>query len=42
MEVIYRPGNLSISDPGTIQYNLVLGVTPYTSGPLSFERPLTI
>jgi len=38
MEVIYRPGNLSISDPGTIQYNLVLGGTPYTSGPLGFDQ----
>jgi hypothetical protein len=41
MEVIYRPGSLTISDPGTIQYNLVIGGTPYTSGPLSFDQANT-
>ena len=38
MEVIYRPGALAPGDPGTIQYNLVQGGTPYTSGPLSFDQ----
>jgi hypothetical protein len=38
MEIIYRPGGLMLGDPGLIQYNLVLGGTPYTSGVLSFDK----
>lgn len=37
MEVVYLPNALNSTSPATIEYRLVLGGTPYTSGPLPFD-----
>jgi hypothetical protein len=36
--VVYNPNSLTMADPGTIAYNLTLGGTDYTSGPLDFDE----
>lgn len=38
MEIVYLPNALNSTSPATIQYSLVLGGTPYTSGPLAFDE----
>ena len=34
----YDPNSLSMADPATITYNLTIGATDYTSGPLAFDE----
>jgi PEP-CTERM motif len=36
--VIYDPHSLSMADPATIQYDVKIGATNYTSGPLAFDE----
>jgi hypothetical protein len=36
--MIYDPNSLSAGDPATIVYNLTMGGTDYTSGPLAFDE----
>jgi hypothetical protein len=36
--VVYDPNSLSAADPATIVYNITIGATTYTSGPLSFDE----
>ena len=36
--VVYSPHSLSMADPATIVYNVTLGATDYTSGPLAFDQ----
>jgi hypothetical protein len=38
LEMIYLPNGLSSSSPATIEYKLIYGGTPYTSGPLAFDQ----
>jgi hypothetical protein len=38
LEIIYLPNGLSSSSPATIQYNLNIGSSSYTSGVLSFDQ----
>jgi hypothetical protein len=38
VEIIYNPQLLNAIQPGTITYNLVIGGTPYSSGPISFDQ----
>ena len=37
-EIIYLPNGLSSSNPATIQYNLTIGSSSYTSGVLNFDQ----
>ncbi|HTO90197.1 MAG TPA: hypothetical protein VMJ70_03620 [Candidatus Sulfotelmatobacter sp.] len=37
MQITYLPNGLSSASPATIQYDLVLGGTPYSSGPIAFD-----
>lgn len=37
LEMIYRPNGLSMASPGTITYNVTIGATSHTSGPLAFD-----
>jgi hypothetical protein len=37
IEIIYLPNGLSAVSPGTIQYNIVYGGNPYTSGALNMD-----
>jgi hypothetical protein len=34
----YLPNSLSAGDPATIKYNVTIGATDYTSGPLAFDE----
>jgi hypothetical protein len=36
--VDYIPNSLSAGDPATIKYNVMIGATDYTSGPLAFDE----
>lgn len=36
--VIYRPNSLTAGDPATIEYQVTMGATLYTSGPLAFDE----
>ena len=36
--MVYDPNSLSSGDPATITYNLTMGGTPYSSGPLAFDE----
>jgi hypothetical protein len=36
--MVYDPNSLSAGDPATIVYNLAMGATDYTSGPLAFTE----
>jgi hypothetical protein len=38
LEIIYLPNGLSSSSPATIQYNLTIGASNYTSGVLNFDQ----
>jgi len=38
LEIIYLPNGLSVGSPATIEYKLVYGGNPYTSGPLAFDE----
>ena len=38
LEIIYLPNGLSMASPATIEYKLVYGGNPYTSGPLPFDE----
>jgi hypothetical protein len=37
MEIVYNPNSLSFVNPATIRYNLTIGSSTYTSGPLGFD-----
>jgi hypothetical protein len=37
LDVTYLPNGLSSASPATVEYKLVIGGTPYTSGPLTFD-----
>lgn len=36
--VVYDPNSLSMADPATIVYNVTIGATDYTSGPIAFDE----
>ncbi|MBU0741710.1 hypothetical protein KKA85_03480 [bacterium] len=38
MEITYLPNMLSSTNPGTVEYTLVMGGTPYSSGQLAFDE----
>jgi hypothetical protein len=38
MEIIYRPNALTAVFPASLQYNIVIGSSSYTSGPLAFNE----
>lgn len=38
MEALYQPNGLSSFHPATIEYRIVVGGTPYSSGPLNFDE----
>jgi hypothetical protein len=38
LEMIYLPNGLSLASPATVEYKLVYGGNPYTSGPLAFDQ----
>jgi hypothetical protein len=38
MEIEYQPNGLSSAAPGTIEYRIEIGGTPYTSGPIAFDE----
>ena len=38
VDITYRPNSLSMADPATIQYDVMIGATSYTSGALAFDE----